>query len=246
MPLAPVPLGALLLCVAALARLPAGTLPWPSARLAEAAWLCFMPFWLAALGQLIGGAVSAVVWRASRGDVHLDCSPRRWHTYVAFAISLLPLIALQGSATFLDGALALGLQLAGRLGPLPVVHLGYDPQWSNLAVVAVFPLVVWQTRRLVARIPDGRLVGLQRELSRLRGAVGWQTEAWTTLVAEAFDRWLADLRPPERDSSLSGKAGRRHRLRWTLWRQESIAAWSQAPPDLARAQRALMRYREGR
>ena len=113
----------------------------------------------------------------------------------------------------------------------------------HVLLLGVLPAVHWQVRRVIVKVPCGRLWGLQRELARLRGAVAFQPDAWAQVVGEAFDRWLADLAPPEIDTP--GERARQHRLRWAALRKEVVEAWRETPPDLARANRALSLYRQG-
>lgn len=243
---APVPLGALALLGAKWLAVPHGTYPWLADRAGEALWLLIMPFVLTTLAHGAAQVVSEIVWRLSEGRTHLDWSPRRWHYGVGFAAAVLPLLALQVSSWLLDAYLGVVLATQSVLGPMSAVHVGYDPRLTNLFVVAVFPLVAWQATRIVAAVPPGRLLGLQRELARLRGAVAWGPDAWGEMVAEALDRWTADLAPREGEIPQAGEARRKHRQRWAALKKEIVAAWQGVPPDLARANRALHLYRSTR
>jgi hypothetical protein len=237
----PVPLAALMLLAVRVFAPPPGAWPWLADRVTEAAWVCMMPFVFATIAQAVAMAVSNHLWRETEGERHLDYSPRAWHYWVGVAIAALPLAALQLSPLVLDWYLNASLSLQVWLFPGKPVHVGYDPDPANLLVLGVLPLVMWQVRRLLARIPCGRLLGFQRELARLKGAVAWDQKAWGEMVGETFARWVADLAP----SSLSREKARQHRIRVMNLQREVAAAYSQAPTDLARANRALATYRQG-
>lgn len=243
---APVPLGAAALLGAKWLAVPHGAYPWLADRAGEALWLMIMPFVLATCVHAAAQAGSEIAWRLSEGRRHIDWSPRRWHYAAAFGLAALPLLGLQVSAWLLDTYLAGAIAIQAVLGPLGAIHVGYDPRLTNLFVVAVFPLVYWQASRLVEAVPPGRLLGLQRELARLRGAVAWGPDAWGEMVAEALDRWAADIAPAGADVPQYGELKRRHRQRWAALRKEIVAAWQGTPPDLARANRALHLYRSTR
>lgn len=243
---APVPLGAAAILAAKWIAVPHAAWAWGADRLGEALWLLVMPFVLATLAHAAAQAASEIAWRLSEGRRHLDWSPRRWHYVAAFALAALPLVALQLSTWLLDTYLTAAIALQSILGPLGALHLGYDQRLTNLFVVAVFPLVYWQAARIVEAVPPGRLLGLQRELARLRGAVAWGPDAWGEVVAEALDRWAADIAPGGDEIPRYGELNRRHRQRWAALRKEIVAAWQGTPPDLARANRALHLYRSSR
>jgi hypothetical protein len=237
---APVPLAAFALGVYALAAPDAWLGPWLTGMLGELAWVAWMPFLLAAAAQAAARAVSDFTWKLTHGERHLDYSPRAWHFHVALAIVMVPLLLLQASDAVLDGYLRVELWINTLMGH---PHAGYSPGWTHLLVLGLLPAVHWQVRRVIVKVPCGRLWGLQRELAKLRGAVAFQPDAWAQVVGEAFDRWLADLAPPEIDTP--GEHARQHRLRWAALRKEVIEAWRETPPDLARANRALSLYRQG-
>lgn len=237
----PVPVGAGLLLAVRLFALPAHTWPWLADRLGEIAWVCLMPFVLATLGQAVAMAYSDHAWRESEGERHVDYSPRTWHYAVAVAIAAAPLFALQLSNRCLNAYLKLSWLAQSFVAPNRPVHVGYDPDLANLMVLGVLPLVFWQVHRLMRRIPCGRLLGFQRELGRLKGAVAWDAKAWTETVGAVFERWTADLLPADTGS----ERARQHRLRWLNLYREVVAAYQQQPADLARANRALATYRQG-
>jgi hypothetical protein len=240
--LTPVPVGAGLLWMALIAAGPAlAGWPWLAARLTEAAWLCAAPIVLATVGQAIAMAVSNRLWRESEGERHLDYSPRAWHYAVAAVLAALPLVALQLSGRALNAYLTIAWQWHVWLAPGQPVHVGYNPDPGNLLVIGVLPVVMWQVRRILARVPCGRLLGFQRELAKLKGAVAWDAKAWGEVVGETFERWMADIVP----SQTAREEARRHRLRWMHLHREVIAAYQQPPADLARANRALATYRQG-
>lgn len=242
---APVPVGAALLAAGAVAAATTGHMaPAAAGRLLEIAWVGVAPFALAALGQSVGMAVAEFAWRGSRGTTQLDASPRLWHYPLAAALAIAPLVILQIWPPAVDALLQLFLWLS-TLGSVKAGHVGYDPGWGHLAGVALFPLVLLQARHAILEVPPRRLLGLQRELARLRGAVTWQQEAWTETVEETVDKWLADLAPPPRSAPAPGERARRHRVRYNALRKELIACWIQVPPDLAGANRALLLYRQG-
>lgn len=238
---APVPLGAAMLFAARQAFLPLNAWVWAAERLDEMAWLLWAPFALATLGQALAMALSAQRWRETEGEQHLDYSPRAWHYGLATAIAALPLVLLQGCPPALDLYLSVQLRLAALLGH--AASVGYDPDWSNLVVLGVLPLVAWQTRRLLAGIPCGRILGFQREIARLRSAVAWEAIAWEGTVADTFDHWVEDLLPPLTDSPVAGRE-RRLRQRWGALRREVVLAFLASPPDLLRANRALALFRQ--
>jgi hypothetical protein len=242
---APVPLVALLLGTIALLA-PAGTLDgWLVGRLGELAWIGLLPFLLAACLQTVLQVCSDFIWRLSEGSRHLDYSPRMWHFQLGVAIAVLPLVGLQFSDDLLDLYLRFGLAIHTHLGGMKVPIASYDPGLVHLLVLGGLPALHWQVKRVVVKIPCGRILGLQRELARLRGAVAWQPDAWAMLVGDSFDRWLADIEPPDPEQPIKGERQRQHRMRWTGLRKEVIGAWQGTPPDLARANRALSVYRDG-
>jgi hypothetical protein len=239
---APIPLVALALGLVAFAA-PVGTLDgWLTSRLAELAWIGLVPFLLATTAQSLAQACSDFVWRLSEGTRHIDYSPRPWHFNVGVALTLLPLIGLQFSDGLLDLYLRVGLAFHSGM-KVPIAS--YDPGLAHLLVLGALPAIHWQVKRVIIKIPCGRIMGLQRELARLRGAVAWQADAWTMLVGDTFDRWLMDIEPPDLEQPIKGEHQRQHRLRWAGLRKEVIAAWQETPPDLARANRALSVYRDG-
>lgn len=241
---APLPLAAAALLATKALLWPAATLPWLADRVGEALYLLAAPFLLATLWHALARSASEAAWKASQGTRHLDWSPRVRHYLVALAVAAVPLLVLQLSAWALDRWLDLALWVQGLGG---VAHVGYDPGLSNMfTLIPVFPLVWWQAARLVAAVPAGRLLGMQRELARLRGALAWGPEAWGLAVGEAIDRWLADLAPGDGEAPLAGEGRRRHRQRWSALRRELVAAWVADVPDLARANRALHLYRRSR
>lgn len=221
---------------------------WPAfgTHLAEALWLLWAPFVLATGGHVVGRGLTHLVFRLTGGSRHLDTSPRRSHYAVAFALAAAPLVAVQLHLPALDAYMTLRFELMQRFFPGSVVYFGYTPDWANLWVLGVFPLVWWQASRLVAAIPPGRLLGLQRELARLRGELAWGPEAWGATVGEVVDRWLADLSPGVGEAPEAGESRRRHRQRWVVLRRELVAAWVGSPPDLPRANRAIELFRSGR
>jgi hypothetical protein len=237
---APVPLAAFALGLYTLLAPEAWLGPWLTGRLAELAWVCWAPFVLAAAAQAMLLHASDFGWKLTHGERHLDYSPRAWHYHVAVAVAMLPLALLQVSDTCLDLYLRLQLAINSLVG---TPHAGYSPGLAHMLVLGALPAIHWQVRRVIVKIPCGRLWALQRELARLRGAVAFQPDAWAQVVGEAFDRWLADLAPPEID--VAGERARQHRLRWSGLRKEIVEAWRETPPDLARANRALSLYREG-
>jgi hypothetical protein len=239
--IAPVPVAAAVLLAVRLFALPAHTWPWAAARLGEAAWLCLMPFVFATIYQAMAMALSEHVWRESEGERHIDYSARMGHYVAGIGLAVLPLVALQLSDRVLGAYMAVGFKVQSLLAPGQSIHMGYDPDVANLMVLGVLPLVLWQARRLLARVPAGRLLGFQRELARLKGAVAWDQKAWGEMVGETFARWMADLQP----SSVSREASRRARLHWMNFQREVVAAYQQAPVDLARANRALATFRQG-
>ncbi|MEB3223048.1 MAG: hypothetical protein VKS61_13305 [Candidatus Sericytochromatia bacterium] len=221
---------------------------WPAAGVhaTEALWLLWAPWWLVTVGHGLGRWASEGVFLATRGQVHVDASPRRWHYALAFAVCAAPLVVIQWHGATLEAYMTLRIMLARALSPAGTVHVGYDPSVTNLWVLAVFPLVAWQAGRAVGRIPPGRLLGLQRELARLRGELAWGTEAWGATVGQVIDRWLADLGPGLGEAPEAGESRRRQRQRWLALRRELVAAWVGTPPDLPRANRAVEQYRSGR
>jgi hypothetical protein len=244
--LAPLPWLALLLQLL-LIRL--GTSPgWPAVAMhaIEALWLLWAPWWLASVGHGVGRWVSEAVFHATKGRRHLDASARRWHYGLAFGVCALPLALVQWHGATLEAYMTLRIVLVRALGPAGTVHVGYDPDLTNMWVLAVFPVVLWQAGRAVGRIPPGRLLGLQRELARLRGELAWGTEAWAATVGEVVDRWLGDLGPGLGAAPEAGESRRRQRQRWLALRRELVAAWVGSPPDLPRANRAIEQYRSGR
>ncbi|HEY9722595.1 MAG TPA: hypothetical protein V6D47_11290 [Oscillatoriaceae cyanobacterium] len=239
----PVPLGAMMLYLARVALLPPSTWLWAVQRLNEIAWLLWAPFALATLGQAIAMGLSARRWRETEGELHLDYSPRAWHYGLATGVVALPLVLLQGCPPFLDLYLSVQLRLASTFGHVASVHVGYNPDWSNLVVLGVLPLVAWQTKRLLASIPCGRLLAFQREIARLRRAVAWEDVAWEGVVADTFDRWVEDLLPPMPDAPVADR-DRRLRQRWGGLRREVVLSFIASPPDLLRANRALALFRQ--
>ncbi|MDB5101492.1 MAG: hypothetical protein JWM80_5913 [Cyanobacteria bacterium RYN_339] len=237
---APLPVAAVLLGLYTLLAPEALLGPWLTGRLAELAWVAWAPFVLAAAAQALMLYASDFVWKLSEGQRHLDYSPRAWHYHVGVAIALFPLVLLQCSDTCLDLYLRCSLMLNTAVGS---PHAGYSPGLAHLLVLGALPAIHWQVRRVIVKIPCGRVWGLQRELARLRGSMAFQPDAWAQVVGEAFDRWLEDLAPPEID--VSGERARQHRLRWGGLRKELIEAWRETPPDLPRANRALSLYRNG-
>lgn len=243
---APVPLAAAALLITKWLLWPAGALPWLADRLGEALYLLVAPFVLATLWHALAQSASEAAWRASQGTRQLDWSPRRAHYVSALGVAVLPLLVLQLSGWALDRYLDASLWVQSVVGPMASGHIGYDPGLANLFTLAVFPLVYWQAARIVSAVPAGRLVGLQRELARLRGALAWGPEAWGLAVGDAVDRWLSDIAPRDGDAPLAGEGRRRHRQRWSALRRELVAAWVCDIPDLARANRALHLYRRSR
>ncbi len=243
---APVPLAAAALLVTKWLLWPAGSLPWLADRVGEALYLLAAPFVLATLWHAAAQSASEAAWRASQGTRQLDWSPRRSHYVLALGLAALPLLVLQLSGWALDRYLDASLWVQSVIGPMAPGHIGYDPAIANLFTLAVFPLVYVQAARIVSAVPAGRLVGLQRELARLRGALAWGPEAWGLAVGDAVDRWLSDIAPRDGDAPLVGEGRRRHRQRWSALRRELVAAWVVAIPDLARANRALYLYRRSR
>jgi hypothetical protein len=239
--LTPVPVGAFLLMVVRLFALPQHTWPWLADRLGEAAWVVWGGFAFATVGQAIAMAWSNRVWRETEGEKHLDYSPRGWHYVVGVLVAMLPIAGLQLSSKVLNAYLRVSWQLQSWVFPGQPVHAGYDPDLGNLLVVGVLPVVLWQARGVVARIPCGRLLGFQRELARLKGAVAWDAKAWGEAVGETFERWMADVHP----IGAGAKRERQHRLRWMHFTREVVAAYQAQPADLARANRALATYRQG-
>lgn len=243
---APVPLAAAGLLIAKWLLWPMGSLPWLADRAGEALYLLIAPFVLATLAHAACQAASEAAWRATEGRRQLDWSPRRWHYFVALFLAAQPLWVLQTSGWALDRYLDVSLWVRSVVGSMASGHVGYDPSLANLVTLAVFPLVAWQAGRIVSAVPPGRLLGLQRELARLRGALAWGPEAWGLAVGEAVDRWLADVAPRDGEAPLAGEGRRRHRQRWSALRRELVAAWVVEIPDLARANRALHLYRKHR
>lgn len=243
---APIPLTALALGLAALFT-PGNLLdPWLASRFGELAWIGLLPFLLAASVQAIAMAISDFIWRLGEGACHVDYSPRVWHYHLGLAIAVLPLVLLQVSDGFLDLYLRAGLAIHTLMGTMKVPIAGYDPGFAHLLVLGALPAIHWQVRRVVVKIPCGRLWGFQRELARLRGIVTWQPDAWAAAVGDTFDQWLEDIAPRElEEQPITSERARQHRLRWAALRKEVIECWRQTPPDLPRANRALRLYREG-
>ncbi|MFP5501445.1 MAG: hypothetical protein ACLGIN_03080, partial [Candidatus Sericytochromatia bacterium] len=175
---APVPLvgAALLLCRQLL--IAAGVAPWVVNLVGEVGWLCFMPFVMATGGQAIARARSDDRWRESEGEHHLDYSPRRWHYGLALAIAAMPIALLQLWPRALELYLGVSLWLRTGLGLAGAGHVGYNPGPLHLLALLTAPAVLWQADRLIRLVPCGRLLGLQRELARLRGAVAWEPAPW--------------------------------------------------------------------
>lgn len=240
---APVPLTAAGLLVTKWLVWPAGAMPWLADRVGEALYLLAAPFVLATLWHAVAQSASEAAWRASQGTRQLDWSPRRSHYLTALGFATLPLLVLQLSGWALDRYLDVSLWVQSVIGPMAPGHIGYDPRLTNLFTLMVLPLVYGQAARIVSAVPAGRLVGLQRELARLRGALAWGPEAWGIAVGDAVDRWLSDIAPRDGEAPLVGEGRRRHRQRWSALRRELVAAWVADIPDLARANRALHLYR---
>lgn len=238
----PVPLGAMLLLAVNTWLLPAGAWPWLTARLTEIAWIALVPFVLAIAGQQLARAVSKAMVKRSGGDRFIDFSARAWHYHVAIAVAAAPLVALQASEAFLDAYLGWRIRLGTLFGSGVA---GYDPDWGNLIVFGVLPLVLWQVGRILAVIPAGRLTLFQHELARLRRSVSWKPEAWQAAVTETFDRWFADLMPAGPGARMSGEQDRKARQRWAAFRKEAIASFGTTPPDVERANAALSAFRQG-
>jgi hypothetical protein len=216
-----------------------GTIHWPwlAWRAIEVAYLCWMPFFLSAGGQAIARHLSNAAWK-NKTNTPLDYSPRAWHYVVAVGVCALPLVLLQFVPAFLDSALLAFLRVQSMLAFGAPAQIGYDPDAANLLTLGVLPVVFWQVKRSLLRIPSGRLLGMQRELTRLRGSVAWDTEAWAHLVGDCFDRWLMDVQP------LPGKRRARQTAAWQAFRRETIQSYQRAPWDLVRANQALWRYRQ--
>lgn len=242
---APVPLAGAFLLSVRQGLIVTGASPWLVDHVGEVGWCLFAPFVLATAGQAIARARSDHRWRESEGETHLDYSPRRWHYALAFAACALPVVALQISPWLLERYMAASLWLRTGLGFAGAGHVGYTPGPLHLLALGALPLVLWQAERLLRLVPCGRLLGLQRELARLRGAVAWEPEPWGALVAERFDAWLADLSPGAAHDGPVSEAKRRRRVRWAGLRKEVVASFSALPPDLPRANRALHAYRQG-
>ncbi|MEB3284470.1 MAG: hypothetical protein VKN33_04205 [Candidatus Sericytochromatia bacterium] len=212
-------------------------------QLAEVLWLLWGPFWLATLGHVVLRSVSGVIWQRSRRLKHLDWSPRRWHYGTSFILAALPIILVQWSDVALEHYLWLTWYSQQWSIVSASAHAGYNPTWENLWVLIACLPVGWQASRYVQEIPPGRLLGLQRELARLRGEVTWGPEAWGATVGEAVDRWLADLIPGAGAPPAPGASRWQQRQRWARLRREMIAAWVCTPPDLERANRAIQSFR---
>lgn len=240
---APVPLVGLGLLALRLLPLPGGW-SWLMTRLGELGWLMLAPFVLATVVQGVAMGVSEARFRASGGQEHRDCSPRAWHYYGAIALTALPVVLLQLGGPFLDFYLQLSMKWHLLFGSLRAAHVGYSPHPANLIVLAALPAVFWQVKRLLLLLPCGRLTGMQRELARFRTAVSWDAEAWSQLVGDTFDRWLDDVAPKNLEDPPATEAQRLFRRRWAALRKDVVASFVASPPDLPRANRALMQYRE--
>ncbi|MEB3198526.1 MAG: hypothetical protein VKP62_15115 [Candidatus Sericytochromatia bacterium] len=221
----------------------------PSWRAGEASlhlalWLLWVPFLLASALQGTRRLLAETRWRRTRGGLHLDWSARHWHYNLTFLLAFLPVVLLQFLPGVLDAYMLGLMQLLaffGRTG-----HVGYDPSPTNLWLVALWLPIWWQASRHITRIPPGRLLGLQRELARLRGEVTWGAEAWGMTVGDVVDHWLAELIPGAAEAPAAGASRRRARQLWATLRRELIASWVQTPPDLARANRAIDHFRTQR
>lgn len=242
---APVPLAGAALLLSRQLLIAAGVAPWIVNLVGELGWLCFMPFVMATGGQAIARARSDDRWRESEGEHHLDYSPRRWHYGLGLAIAALPIALLQVWPRALELYLGMSLWLRTGLGLAGAGHVGYNPGLLHLLALLAVPAVIWQAERLIRLVPCGRLLGLQRELARLRGAVSWEPEPWGALVADRFDAWFADLSPGQAQDGPASEKRRRRRVRWAGLRREVVASFTSLPPDLPRANRALHAYRRG-
>lgn len=218
---------------------------WPTlgTQGAEVLWLLWAPFWIATLAHAMWRSISDLRWLQSRGLRHIDWSPRRSHYVASFVLAAIPLVVVQWHEKALDLYLWVvwnSHQWGIFQGPS---HVGYTPGWQNLWVLLAGLAVGWQASRHILQIPPGRLMGLQRELARLRGEVTWGPEAWGSAVGEAVDRWLSDLIPGAGAPPSPGASRWQQRQRWARLRREIIAAWVCSPPDLVRANLAIENYR---